>query len=431
MYFAIRYKYVYIYDFSTNQQLAQKAQEGQKQSQHNGEKLLKELQESRTLHMNQINEYKRRIEELELNNEQLRQKEIAHVEPQATSSLNNEERQKFEQEINKLNQENEQYKKKFDEIQNQYQSKENQLRQEIEQLKNNSEQRQHEENLNNELRDKNAQIDALKAELEEAKAKNDLTNSQSNERLQQEQEKQKQLLIELLEQDARNQLQNDNQDFNKWLSSYKQILTSSIETNKRVQQDEAEKYKRENDQLHKNMNDIENQLKEIEQTVQSKEETLLADLKNKDAILEQIQNENDQLRGELGRLRIEIDRLQTAHNTAINDTHALKRQLDERILVNDNSSSFNGDESFEFVKQSPSLPSTEGNTRVEQLHELIRSSKEVLDNQDSIVQQLDRHINEMHRGGAGETSTSNVDESTMSSSSSSFPSAQQEQQTAL
>ncbi|CAF4271231.1 unnamed protein product, partial [Adineta steineri] len=157
----------------TNQQFAQKAQEGQKQSQHNGEKLLKELQESRTLHMNQINEYKRRIEELELNNEQLRQKEMAHVEPQTTPSLNNEERQKFEQEINKLNQENEQYKKKFDEIQNQYQSKENQLRQEIEQLKNNSEQRQHEENLNNELRDKNAQIDALKAELEEAKAKND------------------------------------------------------------------------------------------------------------------------------------------------------------------------------------------------------------------------------------------------------------------
>ncbi|CAF4400376.1 unnamed protein product, partial [Adineta steineri] len=38
-----------------------------------------------------------------------------------------------------------------------------------------------------------------------------LTNSQSNERLQQEQEKQKQLLIELLQQDARNQLQNDNQ----------------------------------------------------------------------------------------------------------------------------------------------------------------------------------------------------------------------------
>jgi hypothetical protein len=73
--------------------------------------------------MNQLNECKRRIEELELNNEQLRHAAIAHVEPKPTT-LDNEERNKFEQEINQLKQqltdENEQYKKKFDEIQVKY-----------------------------------------------------------------------------------------------------------------------------------------------------------------------------------------------------------------------------------------------------------------------------------------------------------------------
>ncbi len=59
----------------------------------------------------------------------------------------------------------------------------------------------------------------------------------------------------------------------------------------------------------------------------------------KDAILENIRGENDQLNGELQRLRTEIDRLQSAHNTVVNDNHALKLQLDERNLVNANSSS--------------------------------------------------------------------------------------------
>ncbi|CAF5207058.1 unnamed protein product, partial [Rotaria magnacalcarata] len=45
------------------------------------------------------------------------------------------------------------------------------------------------------------------------------------------------------------------------------------------------------------------------------------------------------------------------------------------------------------------------------------SSKEALDNQDSIVQQLDKHLNELSRSGTGEASTSNVDETTVSSSS--------------
>ena len=35
--------------------------------------------------------------------------------------------------------------------------------------------------------------------------------------------------------------------------------------------------------------------------------------------------------------------------------------------------------------------------RAEQLNELIRSSKEALENQDSLTQQLDRHLDDMHR----------------------------------
>ena len=69
------------------------------------------------MHVNQLNEYKRRIEELESKNEQLRQAELARAESINQSTLNNEERQKFEQDINRLAQENEQYKKKFDDIQ--------------------------------------------------------------------------------------------------------------------------------------------------------------------------------------------------------------------------------------------------------------------------------------------------------------------------
>jgi hypothetical protein len=63
-----------------------------------------------------------------------------------------------------------------------------------------------------------------------------------------EQQKQKQFLLELLQEDVRNQLPKDTQvniiefdrliqyflfkDFDQWLSSYRQIFTSSIESNK-------------------------------------------------------------------------------------------------------------------------------------------------------------------------------------------------------
>lgn len=72
------------------------------------------------------------------------------------------------------------------------------------------------------------------------------------------------------------------------------------------------------------------------------------------------------------------------------------------------------DESFELIKQSP--PSSSPiviDMRAEQLNELIRSSKEALENQDSLTEQLDRHLDDMNRtSGTG----SNVDENNATSS---------------
>jgi phenylalanyl-tRNA synthetase alpha subunit len=72
-----------------------------------------------------LNEYKRHIEQLELDKEQSRREELIRVEAKNAAppsvTLNNEERDKFEQDINQLKQqlsdESEQYKKKFDDIQ--------------------------------------------------------------------------------------------------------------------------------------------------------------------------------------------------------------------------------------------------------------------------------------------------------------------------
>ncbi|CAF1268676.1 unnamed protein product, partial [Rotaria sordida] len=253
-----------------------------------------------------------------------------------------------------------------------------------------------------EAKTKSTQIDELRAGLEEAKAKNDAIKLQSNEHFRQEQDKLKQILIELLEQDVRNQLPNDNQDFNEWLSSYRTIFSSSIESTKRVLQDESATLKSENDQLHRNMHEVENQLKEIEQTVQSKEESLLGDLKSKDATLGNVLSENEQLNGELQRLRSEIDRLRIAHDAAVDETRALKLQLEEQSLIISNIPSITGDESLEFINQQSLLLAPEIDSRVDQLNELIRSSKEALENQDSVVQQLDKHLNKMHHSSTGE-----------------------------
>ncbi|CAM4908353.1 unnamed protein product [Rotaria socialis] len=412
----------------SNQQLLQKVQEAQKQYQLNEEKVHKEFSEKQNLHLNQLNEFKCRIQQLELDKEKQRQDTLAQIEAMQPLQLNNEEREKFEQEINQLKQKfiegNEQNKKNLDEKQSQYQSNDNELRQQIEQLKKTIEQCQTNETQNNALAAKTAQIDALQSELAEAKANNDKVRmrnwkaikSQLDEHVRQEKDKQKQILIELLAQDARNQLPNDNQDFNEWLSSYRRIFEASAEATKQTSHDESAALKRENDQLHKNMREVESQLKEIEQAVQSKEEVLLADLKCKDTTLGSILGENEQLNSEIQRLRSEINRLQSAHDTTVDENRLLKVQFEEQKLLIANSLPTTADDDLleSVTQQSPF--STEMDTRVDELNELMRSSKEALDNQDSIVQQLDKHLNELNRSGIGGPSTSNVDETTVSSS---------------
>ena len=74
-----------------------------------------ELKTARTLHENQLNESKCQIEKFKFDNENLR-KEIAHIKS-VNVTLSNEERNKFEQEINQLTEDNEQYKKKYNERQ--------------------------------------------------------------------------------------------------------------------------------------------------------------------------------------------------------------------------------------------------------------------------------------------------------------------------
>ncbi|CAF3323627.1 unnamed protein product [Rotaria socialis] len=325
----------------SNQQLLQKVQEAQKQYQLNEEKVHKEFSEKQNLHLNQLNEFKCRIQQLELDKEKQRQDTLAQIEAMQPLQLNNEEREKFEQEINQLKQKfiegNEQNKKNLDEKQSQYQSNDNELRQQIEQLKKTIEQCQTNETQNNALAAKTAQIDALQSELAEAKANNDAIKSQLDEHVRQEKDKQKQILIELLAQDARNQLPNDNQDFNEWLSSYRRIFEASAEATKQTLHDESAALKRENDQLHKNMREVESQLKEIEQAVQSKEEVLLADLKCKDTTLGSILGENEQLNSEIQRLRSEINRLQSAHDTTVDENRLLKVQFEEQKLLIANS----------------------------------------------------------------------------------------------
>jgi len=93
------------------------------------------LNENRTLHLNEINEYKRHIQQLENENEQLKREEIVHVEPTTTTdiqtiTINNEEREQLENEIQKLNEDIDEYKKKLENLA-QHQLKENELKQEM------------------------------------------------------------------------------------------------------------------------------------------------------------------------------------------------------------------------------------------------------------------------------------------------------------
>ncbi len=76
---------------------------------HTEEKYHQQLNDTRTSYFNEINEYKLRIQQLESDNEQLKREEIVHVEPTTatdiqTITVNNEEREQFEKEIQQLKQ---------------------------------------------------------------------------------------------------------------------------------------------------------------------------------------------------------------------------------------------------------------------------------------------------------------------------------------
>jgi len=122
---------------SYNEQLTQSLQKAEKDLKHIEEKHHKQLNENRTLHLNEINEYKRHIQQLENENEQLKREDIVHVEPPTTTTtdiqtitINNEEREQLENEIQKLNDNIDEYKKKIENL-TQQQLKENELKQEI------------------------------------------------------------------------------------------------------------------------------------------------------------------------------------------------------------------------------------------------------------------------------------------------------------
>ncbi|CAF0838966.1 unnamed protein product [Adineta ricciae] len=371
-----------------NEQLTRLLQESEKELKSVEEKFHRQSNDQ------EVDELKSRITQLESENEQLRREDIVHVEPSSpthvqTFTVSTEEREQFEKEIQQLKQTIESKQEQEREFENTIQT----LTKEIEELKK-------EINLQQQTNEShNQESNALRNEVEQLKS----TVAKSEENLHQEREKLRKMLTDLLTEDLRIQLPQDNQDSDHWFSTYRQL----VETNKHNMQEECAGLKRENDQLQRNMNDIENQLKEIEKTVQNKEESLLSELKDKESVVETVRNENEHLTGEIQRLRNEIQQLQSMHDASTNEVCALKHQLDEKLLLATNSPAVIADESFELVKQpSPSLSPIVIDIRAEQLNELIRSSKEALENQDSITQQLDKHLNDIHPSGQGETSTS-------------------------
>lgn len=277
----------------STQKLTQRAQ----QHQQNEDKLAKELNELRTLHSSQINDFKNRLEQYERENEQLRQVQLQAA---AAPTTNNDEREQFERNLQQLNDEIQEQKKKFDDLQNRFHDQENLYKHEINQ--------------------QNESLAALRSQLEESRS----TKNSADERLEQERNKFKTYLVDLLTDDARANFSNDQQDDEQWLSSYRQIF----EIQKKNSSEEANNLKLENDQLHQKMKEIESELKDIEKTVQAKEETLLKDLRERDGTISSIQQEND-------RLRHEVHRLQTDHDSAANEIRSLKDLLEGRVqLVN-------------------------------------------------------------------------------------------------
>lgn len=186
-------------------------------------------------------------------------------------------------------------------------------------------------------------------------------------------------------------------------------LRNHVESTKRQADEQIVTLTKENEKLRQNMTEVENQLKDIEQLVQTKEDLLVVELKSRDEKIANILNENETLTGEINRLRTELERVQSTYETSVNEIRSLKAQIDERFLVAANTPPVVNDESFELIKQSP--PSSSPiviDMRAEQLNELIRSSKEALENQDSLTEQLDRHLDDMNRtSGIGSTDDEN------------------------
>ena len=107
------------------------------------EKVQKELAESRTSTRNEVTDSKRRIEQLEAENEQLRREDIVHVEPTSpmtttdiqTITLNSEEREKLEREVQRLKQANDSIQQRFDEKEQEYHHVKHQLVEDLEDYK--------------------------------------------------------------------------------------------------------------------------------------------------------------------------------------------------------------------------------------------------------------------------------------------------------
>ncbi|CAF1431724.1 unnamed protein product, partial [Rotaria sp. Silwood1] len=197
--------------------------------------LHEQLNESQTSYLHEIDQYKRRIAQLETDNEQF-EKEIYQL--KQTIDLNQQKEHEYNDLQQQLTKEIEEYKKQIDHLQIQYQSQKNKFRQEIERLEQEkiSEQHQYEESLYSKLAEKHIQIDALRTELDETKGRNDSTFSQLDERLQSKRDG--------------SQLLNNIQYFGQYLSSSRHIFESTIESSKQTLSTTVTTNKHDNNQRH-------------------------------------------------------------------------------------------------------------------------------------------------------------------------------------
>ncbi|CAF0877046.1 unnamed protein product [Rotaria sp. Silwood1] len=218
-----------------NEQLAQSLPNVEKDLKRIEEILHEQLNESQTSYLHEIDQYKRRIAQLETDNEQF-EKEIYQL--KQTIDLNQQKEHEYNDLQQQLTKEIEEYKKQIDHLQIQYQSQKNKFRQEIERLEQEkiSEQHQYEESLYSKLAEKHIQIDALRTELDETKERNDSTFSQLDERLQSKRDG--------------SQLLNNIQYFGQCLSSSRHIFESTIESSKQTLSTTVTTNKHDNNQRH-------------------------------------------------------------------------------------------------------------------------------------------------------------------------------------